>query len=185
TAAGLRHAGAGAGRMTRRAVPVLAIAAALLAAAPGAAPQSGAPIPAGAEKAYTALASRFDRAGALDVVRFMDQYWRLAGNPGFNASIDHILDRLVAAGFSTSPGGRGIVRIDEFPNSGRGWDYRIGTLAFDDGPDPILLSREKDRVSLAINSVSTPEGGLRARLVDVGAGREADFAGKDVTGAVV
>src|SRR6185436_3322837 len=57
------------------------------------------PLPPSGERAYRALAGRFDRDGALEVVGFMDRYWRLAGNPGFDASIDHIRDRLVASGF--------------------------------------------------------------------------------------
>ncbi len=148
------------------------------------------------------------------MVAFMDRYWRLAGNPGFNASIDHIRDRLVAAGFasggdagpSTRPDrvslrtGPATVRVDEFPNPGRGWDYRVGTLAFDNADEPPILSRERDRVSLAINSfppsldgrgasfgaAGSTAGSLRASLVDVGGGAtEADYAGKTIKGAVV
>jgi hypothetical protein len=141
-------------------------------------------MPPAIEQAYGALSNRFSQRDALEVVSFMDQYWRLAGNPGFNASIDHIRDRLIAAGF-TAGNARGTVRVDEFPNEARGWDYRVGTLAFEGGTEPPLLSRERDRVSLAINSFPTPSGGLRAALVDVGAATDADFANKDVKGAVV
>lgn len=158
---------------------------------PSAAPSAAMPsaaiqaMPPGAERAYRAISTRFDRKAALDVVSFMDQYWRLAGNPGFNASIDHIRERLAAAGFGGA-GEVGTVRVDEFAGSARGWDYRTGTLAFDEGPDPVLLSRERDRVSLAINSFPIAPGGVRARLIDVGAGvAEADYAGKDIRGAVV
>jgi aminopeptidase YwaD len=160
------------------------------------------PLPPSVERAYRAVASRFNGEDALDVVVFMDRYWRLAGNPGFNASIDHIRDRLVAAGFTTGAGSApATVRVDEFPNASRGWDYRVGTLAFDAGDEPPILSRERDRVSLAINSFSTPvekptslDGvrtsvgapGLRAPLVDVGAGAaESDYAGKAIRGSVV
>ncbi len=141
------------------------------------------PLPPSAERAYRALAGRFDRDGALEAVGFMYRYWRIAGNPGFNASIDHIRDRLVAAGFA--PGGisgSATVRVDEFPNASRAWDYRVGTLAFDGSGEPQILSRERDRVSLAINSFPA---GLRASLVDVGAGAESDYAGKEIKGAVV
>jgi aminopeptidase YwaD len=147
--------------------------------------QAGPSLPPSAERAYLALAPRVSSAAALDVVSFMDQYWRLAANPGYNASIDHLRERLLTAGFSASPGGRATVRVDEFPNQGRGWDYRVGTVAFAEAGDPPLLSRERDHVSLAINSFSTPEGGLRAPLVDVGKATEPDYAGKDVKGAVV
>jgi aminopeptidase YwaD len=142
-------------------------------------------LPPTAESAYGAAASRFDERDALSVVSFMDQYWRLAGNPGFNASIDHIRDRLVTAGFdATSATAPATVRVDEFTNAGRGWDYRVGTLALEGESEP-LLSRERDRVSLAINSFPTPTEGLLAPLVDVGAGGPGDYAGKEIKGAVV
>jgi hypothetical protein len=142
-------------------------------------------LPPTAERAYAEVASRFDERDALSIVSFMDQYWRLAGNPGFNASIDHIRDRLVAAGFTAATtAAPATVRVDEFPNTGRGWDYRVGTLQFDDESEP-LLSRERDRVSLAINSFSTQPRGLTAPLVDVGAGAGSDYAGKEIKGAVI
>lgn len=135
------------------------------------------PLPPTAERAYTAVQSRVDGAAAMDIVRFMDQYWRLAGNPGFNASVDYIEAQLRGAG----------VQFQEmtFPARGRGWDYAEGTVAFaDDGE--VLLSRERDRVSLCINSFSTKPGGVVAPLVDVGNGAAAsDYDGREVKGAVV
>src|SRR5574338_1068949 len=78
-------------------------------------------LPPTAERAYRAVSARFDDRDAMSVVAFMYQYWRLAGNPGFNASIDHIRDRLVSAGFATTTGSApATVRVDEFPNNGRG-----------------------------------------------------------------
>jgi aminopeptidase YwaD len=157
------------GRPLRLAIVVL-----LLGATPGA--QQSASIPPGAERAYQALKDRVDGTSAMDIVTFMDQYWRVAGNPGFNASVDRIRDGLQKAGLTP--------RVEEFALRGRGWDYQVGTVAFADSGE-VLLSRERDRVSLCINSFSTPDGGLDAPLVDVGAGRPADFEGKDVKGAVV
>ena len=143
-------------------------------------------LPPTAERAYRAVSTRFDERDALSVVAFMDQYWRIAGNPGFNASIDHIRDRLLATGYSgASSNALGHVRVEEFPNAGRGWDYRVGTVEFDDGSEPPLLSRDRDRVSLAINSFSTPPDGLVAPIVDVGPGTPGDYEGKELKGAVV
>jgi aminopeptidase YwaD len=133
------------------------------------------PIPAGAERAYRAVKDRVDGAVAMDLVRFMDAYWRVSGNPGFNASVDRIRDGLQAAGVTT--------RVEEFGSRARGWDYQAGTVSFADSGE-VLLSRERDRVSLCINSFSTP-GLVEAPLVDVGAGTPADYEGKDVKGAVV
>jgi aminopeptidase YwaD len=126
----------------------------------------------------------------MDVVRFMSGSWRIAGNPGFNASIDHIRDRLVKAGYSSeSSAGVGRLRVDEFQNRSPGWDYTVGTVSIQGPDDPaqpdVVISRERDRVSLCINSFSTAEGGVTARLVDVGAARDGDLAGKDLRGAVV
>ena len=76
-------------------------------------------------------------------------------------------------------------RVDEFAGRGRGWDYQVGTVSFADSGE-VLLSRDRDRVSLCINSFSTPAGGIDAPLVDVGNGAAAaDYEGKVVKGAVV
>src|SRR6516165_7535147 len=111
-----------------------------VAAAP-AAPAEQAPytIPPGAERAYAAVKDRVDPDAAMGIVKFMDSYWRLAGNPGFNASIDSIHAALGAAGLAP--------RVDTFPARSRGWDYRSATVALADTGE-VLMSREKDRVAL-------------------------------------
>ena len=122
----------------------------------------------------------------METVRHMDQFWRISGNPGFNSSIDYIARRLLASGFADAPNkdGRPFIRVEEWGQS-RGWDYQIGTVAAaDDGE--VLLSRLRDRVSLCINSFSTPKGGVTARLIDVGDGSQAaQYENLDVKGAVV
>jgi aminopeptidase YwaD len=142
------------------------------------------PLPASAERALRAMARRIDPLAALETVRYMDQFWRIAGNPGYNSSIDHVRARLLAAGFADTPEkDRPFLRVEEWGQA-RGWDYQVGTLAFADGE--VLLSRLRDRVSLCINSFSTPRGGLTAQLVDVGDGSKAEqYESLDVKGAVV
>jgi len=148
------------------------------------------PLPPSAEKAYRAMATRVDGAAAMEAVRYMDQFWRLAGNPGFNASIDTIRARLTAAGYAAvAEKDLPFVRVEEWGQP-RGWDYEIGTVSFADGGGgpgggDVLLSRLRDRVSLCINSFSTPKGGVTAPLIDVGAGDAAAFERVDVKGAVV
>jgi aminopeptidase YwaD len=138
--------------------------------------QTPPPVPPGAERAYAAVRDRVDAGAAMGIVRFMDQYWRLAGNPGFNASVDTIRDMAAAAGLAP--------RVEEFAARGRGWDYKTATIAFADTGE-VLTSRDRDRVALGINSFSTPPGGIEAPLVDADAGTPADFQGKDVKGAIV
>jgi aminopeptidase YwaD len=143
-------------------------------------------LPPTAERTYRSLFNRIDGQGAMDIVREMDQYWRLAGNPGFNSSIDFIRDKLRAAGFADAPqkNGAPYVRVEDWGQP-RGWDYQLGTVAFADNGE-VLLSKVRDRVSLCINSFPTAEGGLVAPLVDVGnGGNPADYEKVDVKGAVV
>ena len=156
-----------------RTVARTTVLAACVLTACGAQPPSS--IPPGAERAYLALEDRVDGRAAMDVVRFMDQYWRIAGNPGFNASVDRIRDGLQKAGLSP--------RVEEDAATARGWDYQAGTVSFADTGE-VLLSRETDHVSLCINSFSTA-GAIEAPLVDVGAGTPADFDAKSIKGAVV
>jgi len=148
-------------------------------------------VPAGTASALDALAQRFDERAAMDLVVFMDRYWRNAGNPGFGASIDRIKSRLEASGFAaraSAPADGPSTWIESYGRA-PGWDHSVGTLALiGEGQqrEEVLLSREQQRVALCINSFSTPPGGVVAPIVDVGQGvAEADYAGKDVKGAVV
>jgi hypothetical protein len=159
-------------RVARIGLVLAAVSGTVLAQAPARSPT----IPPGAERAYNELKGRVDGTPAIELVRFMDRYWRISGNPGFNASVDRIRDVLKASGLGP--------RIEEFASRGRGWEYSTGTVSFADTGE-VLLSRERDRVSLCINSFATPAGGIDAPIVDVGAGTAADFQGKDVKGAVI
>ena len=134
-----------------------------------------------------ALWTAFDERTALDHVQFISQYWRLPGNSGYNASIDRIRDRLVSAGFAASASATAPhVVVEEYANPGHAWEYTTGTVAIvrPGVQDEVALSRDKDRLALCINSFSTAPEGVVARLVDVGAGRDADYQGKDLKGAV-
>jgi aminopeptidase YwaD len=134
-----------------------------------------------------ALWTAFDERTALDHVQFISRYWRLPGNSGYNASIDRIRDRLVSAGFAASASATAPrVVVEEYANPGHAWEYTTGTVAIvrPGAQDEVALSREKDRLALCINSFSTAPEGVVARLVDVGAGRDADYLGKDLKGAV-
>ena len=151
------------------------------------------PLPDRVEATYRALDAGFDQTGAFDVVVFMDRYWRLAANPGFDATVDHLREGLEQGGFAAGrpePGAAPAARawVEEYPDAGHGGDYEKGRvrLVGADGAREVVLSREQDRVSLCINSFSTPPDGLTAPLVDVGVGTsDADYAGKTVKGAVV
>jgi len=149
-------------------------------------------VPASTVKSLNVLAQGFDERAAMDLVLFMDQYWRNPGNAGYNATIDRVRTRLRQSGFpdrepGAGPTGGPQTWIEEYGKA-QGWDYTVGTLTLAGGgsvKDEVLLSREQQRVALCINSFSTPAGGVEAFIVDVGQGADADFANVDVKGAVV
>lgn len=119
----------------------------------------------------------FDEAAAMGTVEFASGYWRLAGNSGYDATIDRVHARL-------TPSSSTWIETADGPSPG--WDHTVGTLSLlRVGQAPLaVLSRERERLALAINSYST-NGPVEAPLVDVGRGQAADFEGKDVKGAVV
>ena len=135
-------------------------------------------LPPRADGIYQQLAARVDPAVAMDTARMMAPLWRLAGNPAFEQSQQFVFDRLAAAGLAP--------RYETFTNSGMGWEQHRGTLRLGSATGEVVLSRDTHGVALAINSFSTPPGGSRYRLVDVGTGTgAASYDGKDVKGAVV
>jgi hypothetical protein len=135
-------------------------------------------LPPRAESIYGEIAKTTDAKVAMDVVTLMAPLWRLAGNPAFDQSQQMIFDRLAAAGLQP--------KYETFANSNGGWDHTKGTLRLGGRAGEILLSREAHRVALAINSYSTPPGGVLLPLVEVGAGTSAEaYEGKTVKGAMV
>jgi aminopeptidase YwaD len=135
-------------------------------------------LPPRAETIYRAMSQRVDAKVAMDVATFMAPMWRLAGNPAFETSQQHIFDRLQSAGLSP--------RYESFTNTGMGWEQIAGTVRLGSADGEVVLSREQDRMALAINSFSTPAGGAVFKLVDAGVGTTAAaYEGKDVKGAVV
>lgn len=185
--------------MVRNLTRPLALGAALSVAACAPATSSQPPttarVPARAERAIETLLDGFNRDAAMDHVRFMSRFWRLAGNDGFDQSIDRLYERLLSAGFaidtrSTRADGpyAAPVRVHAYPNPGHGWDHTVGTLAIvnADGSETAVLSKARERLALCINSFPTPPDGRVLKIVDVGRGdRAADYDGKDVRDAIV
>ena len=135
-------------------------------------------LPPRAETIYQGLAARVDAKVAMDVVTFMSPLWRIAGNPAFEQSQQLIFERLLAAGLQPA--------YETFANPNGGWEHEAGTLRLGGPSGEILLSKQAHRVALAINSYSTPKGGITAPVIDVGAGTAAaDYEGKNVKGAIV
>jgi hypothetical protein len=150
-------------------------------------------LPVQAISIYRALNARYQPARAMEVVTFMDRFWRAAGNPGFNASMDHIKAGLVEAGYHNgrTPGSMSSsLWFEEYPNGGNGWelvraDMAIVAAATGTTPEPVF-DPVIDYIALCMNSFSTPPDGVTTPLVYVGTGTDAaSYASVDVKGAVV
>ncbi|MEP7324508.1 MAG: M28 family peptidase [Gemmatimonadota bacterium] len=125
---------------------------------------------------------------ALETVAFVERYWRVPGNAGYNSSINQVASLLEHAGFVLEDGARAadrlVYRLERRPMTSPAWEPENATLTIAGQPAP-LLTFAKNRNMLAINSWSTPRGGVEAEVVAVGAGRPEDFQGKDVSGKIV
>ena len=164
--------------MVQMCVVVLLLSVMLTAQAPPHLPPLDQALPPVAEGIYRSVAPRVDADVAMATVRMMAPTWRLAGNPAFEQSQQYLFDRLAAAGLSP--------RFETFADSSTGWEQVTGTLRLGGPAGEVVLSRDRHRVALAINSVSTPAGGTSFKLVDAGTGTSAAaYEGKDVRGAVV
>ncbi|MEQ1691129.1 MAG: M28 family peptidase [Gemmatimonas sp.] len=124
---------------------------------------------------------------ARTTVGFVEQFFRLPGNRGYDASIDTVAALLTAAGYvpeaRATPKDRLVFRVESRPMANPAWTPDDASLTIVGRAAP-LLAWATNHNMIAINSWSTPEGGVTARVVDIGAGTDADLAAKDLTGAV-
>ena len=145
---------------------------------------------------FNLVRADFSGERALEIVAFMDRYWREPGNEGFNASIHRVEQELIAAGYRPEEKAAGYrseeeaaghpftYRIERRPMSRPAWDPLDASLTIVGEAEP-LLQFDSNRNMIAAYSYSTPAGGVEAPLVYVGRGRPADFEGLDVEGAIV
>ncbi len=181
--------------MTQRPlVALLAVSIAIVACSAGV--QGGnAPAPTATQPAMPAVARYFDLVRAeysgdraRQTVAFVEQYFRIPGNTGFNASIDSIVGVLRGAGYvdasRASASDRLIYRVERYPMNGPTWEPEDASLAIV-GQSAPLLRFATNRNMIAINSYSTPPEGVEAELVYVGRGTPALLDSANVAGKIV
>ncbi len=168
-------------RLTR-AHPLAALAAMLIISATAAAQASV------ATAEFRLVRPRYDGARAFETVAFLDQFARWPGAHGFDASIDHIAQRLEQAGYvrqeRATPADRLTYRIERYPMNAPAWEA-TGAEVRVAGADAPVLQWKTNRNMLANNSFATPAGGVEAELIDVGAYSAAAMAKVDVKGKIV
>lgn len=162
--------------------------AALAAAIPAAAQTPRPAPPPGIARYFSLVRAEYSGQNALDVVAFMDHYFRVPGNTGFNASLDRVRDMLEKAGYQeeskASPGARLTYRVETRPLRGPTWEPVDASLTIVGQRAP-LLRYATNRNMLAIDSYSTPAGGVTAPLVYAGHGSAAELDAAHVAGKVV
>ncbi len=137
---------------------------------------------------FSLVRAEYSGQNALDVVAFMDHYFRVPGNTGFDASIDRVVSILRGAGYqpesTAAPGARLTYRIETRPLRGPTWEPVDASLTIV-GRDAPLLRFATNRNMLAIDSYATPPGGVTAPLVYAGKGSAAELDAARVAGKVV
>ncbi|MEO5799095.1 MAG: peptidase M28, partial [Gemmatimonadales bacterium] len=134
------------------------------------------------------VATEISGQRALATVAFVEQFFRLPGNRGFDASIDTVAKLLAKAGYveqsKATAADRLTYRVESRPMRGPAWSPIDGSVTLVGQSQPLLVWATNHNM-LAINSWSTPAGGVEAEVVDVGAGADADFDKLDVEGKIV
>jgi aminopeptidase YwaD len=145
-------------------------------------------VPKPIDRYFQLVRAQYSGQRAYDVVAFMDQYFRLPGNTGFDASIDHVAGILRRAGYvredSAVARDRLVFRIETRPRTQPAWDPIDATLAIVGQTRP-LLAYATNRNLIAINSYSTPDTGVVADLVDAGRGTPLELDRAGVEGKIV
>lgn len=130
----------------------------------------------------------FSGDNAYDTTAFIEQFWRIPGNSGFNESIFRVESILKEAGFvlegEAGQGERLTYRIERRAMSRPTWEPISASLTLVGDAEP-LLDSTLNRNLPCIYSHSTPDGGIDAEIVYVGRGQENDFRDLDVKGKIV
>jgi aminopeptidase YwaD len=131
--------------------------------------------------------NRYSGARARELVAFMDPTFRLPGNAAFDRALDRIETLLRSAGYvreDSASSKRLVYRIEKRPMRGPAWDVIDASLTIVGDRAP-LLRLATNLNMLAANSMSTPDSGVVAEIVDVGKGTASDYERANVAGKIV
>lgn len=107
---------------------------------------------------------------AFETTAFVAQFWRVAGNFGFNESVNRISSKLKEAGYvlesKAIESDRFTYRIEERLMKNPTWEPIEAQLSIV-GAETELLNFETNRNMIFQNSPSTPKGGIIAEVIHV------------------
>ena len=123
---------------------------------------------------------------AFETTSFVEKYWRVVGNTGFNKTIYKIANDLEKSGFvleeNATENEMLTYRIEKRPLKNPTWESVDAMLTMNDEKTP-LLQHATNRNMIALNSYSTPKEGITAEVIhikDLNKLSELDVKGKIV-----
>ena len=123
---------------------------------------------------------------AFETTSFVEKYWRVVGNTGFNKTIYKIANDLEKSGFvleeNATENEMLTYRIEKRPLKNPTWESVDAMLAMNNEETP-LLQHATNRNMIALNSYSTPKEGITAEVIhikDLNKLSELDVKGKIV-----
>lgn len=123
---------------------------------------------------------------AYETTAFIEKYWRVVGNTGFDKSVYFIADKLEKAGFinedKATSNDRFTFRIEKRPLKNPTWEIVDASVKIADEDEP-LLTHKTNSCMVALNSYSTPKEGINAELIYIE--NLSDIKNIDVKGKIV
>lgn len=135
---------------------------------------------------FDMVTSEFKGDVAIETTAFAEQFWRVAGNTGFNKTVFKITEKLEASGYieESKATEEDILtyRIEKRSMDRPTWEPVDASLNIV-GDETPLLQFKTNRNMIYQNASSTPSEGVTAEVVHIK--NENDLITKDVTGKIV
>ena len=135
---------------------------------------------------FKILDDKFTGDLAYKTTAFVEQYWRVVGNKGFDASVYKIAEELEKAGYviETKATASDIFtyRIEKRPLKRPTWEPVDAVVTINGETEP-LLKQNSNRNMVALNSFSTPKDGAIGEVIhikDISKLKDMDVTGKIV-----
>lgn len=123
---------------------------------------------------------------AFETTSFVEKYWRVVGNTGFNKSVYKIAEELEKAGYVLEENATTenilTYRIEKRPLKKPTWESVDASVKIE-GETLSLLEHTTNRNMIALNSYSTPKKGISAQVIYIKDVKE--LSKIDVTGKIV
>ena len=135
---------------------------------------------------FDVVRQEFTGDTAYETTAFMEKFWRVVGNTGFNKTVYRIAENLEKAGYvlqdKAKPEDRLTYRIEKRPLKNDTWEPVDASLNIV-GEEKALLQYATNRNMIYKNSYSTPKEGVEGEVVCIKAA--SDLKTKNIRGKIV